>query len=73
MNSKQFLNLAEKIIDGSRRSKKFNDLYLCLLDQEHPQEFNYAMIDLGACVCLAGNPRCGFCPVSSMCMYSLNH
>lgn len=36
-----------------------------------PGDFNQALMDLGATVCLARNPRCAECPVASLCAVSL--
>ncbi len=55
--------------DGSRRSGFFMERYRFILDKEHPREFNYAMIDLGALVCAPRKPLCGVCPVNKMCSY----
>jgi A/G-specific adenine glycosylase len=38
-----------------------------LLDPERPGDFNQAMMELGATVCLPRQPRCLVCPVSEMC------
>lgn len=38
-----------------------------LLDKQHPGDFNQAMMELGAVMCLPGKPRCGECPVSWLC------
>jgi A/G-specific adenine glycosylase len=38
-----------------------------LLDQEHPGDFNQAMMELGATLCLPRNPLCLQCPVRSQC------
>ena len=38
-----------------------------LLDKQNPGDFNQAMMELGALVCLPGQPRCGTCPVAAMC------
>jgi len=38
-----------------------------LLAQRRPGDFNQAMMELGATVCLAQQPRCLLCPVSKMC------
>jgi A/G-specific adenine glycosylase len=38
-----------------------------LLDKKCPGDFNQAMMELGAMVCVPGKPRCGQCPVSSLC------
>jgi A/G-specific adenine glycosylase len=36
-------------------------------DPRHPGLFNQALMELGATVCLPGKPRCGVCPLSSLC------
>lgn len=38
-----------------------------LLDRKYPGEFNQAMMELGATVCLARSPQCLLCPVSQDC------
>jgi A/G-specific adenine glycosylase len=38
-----------------------------LLDRKHPGEFNQAMMELGATICLPKNPQCLICPVSALC------
>jgi A/G-specific adenine glycosylase len=38
-----------------------------LLDRDRPGDFNQAMMELGALVCLAGQPRCSSCPIQSFC------
>ena len=43
------------------------DLYKLAGGQGPDAEFNYALLDLGALVCRAGDPRCGDCPVTSYC------
>ena len=57
------------ITDGSRRSKQFRELLQFLLDPDHPREFNFALIDLGALICRPKRPFCHLCPVSNMCLY----
>ena len=41
-----------------------------LVPRGRVREWNQAMIDLGAEVCRARNPRCGECPVRGMCAWS---
>jgi A/G-specific adenine glycosylase len=36
--------------------------------KRRPSEFNQAVMELGALVCTALQPRCGLCPVSSLCL-----
>jgi A/G-specific adenine glycosylase len=38
-----------------------------LLDRQRPGDFNQAMMELGAVVCLPRNPRCPACPLSRFC------
>ena len=38
-----------------------------LLDRERPGDFNQAMMELGAILCLPGEPRCIDCPISRFC------
>ncbi|HWZ43970.1 MAG TPA: A/G-specific adenine glycosylase [Candidatus Saccharimonadales bacterium] len=39
-----------------------------LLEQHSPGDFNQAMMELGAMICLAGQPRCRECPVFELCV-----
>ena len=47
--------------------RRFANLAQRTLDPKRPGEFNQAMMELGATVCLPRNPRCGTCPVHSLC------
>ncbi|HLY92313.1 MAG TPA: A/G-specific adenine glycosylase, partial [Candidatus Angelobacter sp.] len=38
-----------------------------LLDERHPGDFNQAMMELGATICLPRQPLCCDCPVAMMC------
>jgi A/G-specific adenine glycosylase len=38
-----------------------------LLDRERPGDFNQALMELGATLCLPREPGCAVCPVSSLC------
>ena len=58
------------LTDGSRRSKKFKQAYQSMMSPTHPREFNFAMIDLGALVCLPKEPHCNICPILSFCSYA---
>lgn len=44
-----------------------------LLDPKHPDEFNQAMMELGAMICLPRGPRCGDCPVRNFCRTQGEH
>jgi A/G-specific adenine glycosylase len=39
-----------------------------LLDSAHPGDFNQAMMELGATVCLPRNPLCLTCPIAAACI-----
>jgi A/G-specific adenine glycosylase len=39
-----------------------------LLDSQRPGDFNQAMMELGATVCLPRQPRCLLCPASALCV-----
>ena len=50
--------------DLQRRVKQAADQ---LLDHERPGDFNQAMMELGATICLPRNPLCLQCPVQKLC------
>ncbi len=54
------------IASGSAR-KHFTVLADALLDRKHPGDFNQAVMELGATVCLPKKPLCLLCPVSALC------
>lgn len=43
-----------------------------LLDSKKPFDYNQAMMDIGSLVCLPKNPRCGECPLSTVCVGKKN-
>lgn len=48
--------------------RRFSELVTQMLPAEKTGDFNQALMDLGATVCLPnGEPRCVFCPVQSIC------
>ena len=47
--------------------RRFTDQTQQLLDPRRPGDFNQAMMELGATVCIPRNPRCGHCPVARFC------
>ena len=50
-----------------RRSKNVRESYQSILDKERPQEFNYALLDLGAEICKPRSKICSICPISNFC------
>jgi A/G-specific adenine glycosylase len=54
--------------DGSTAQKrKVGELAARLVDPERPGDFNQAMMELGATVCLPRNPQCLACPLREDC------
>jgi A/G-specific adenine glycosylase len=53
--------------------RKIEDLAAHLLDLAHPGDFNQAMMELGATVCLPRNPQCPACPLFSLCQTRGEH
>lgn len=54
--------------DGSNSlRRKIEGLAGRLVDPEYPGDFNQAMMELGATVCLPRNPQCLVCPLSAQC------
>jgi A/G-specific adenine glycosylase len=58
-----------KVTDISRRSKNFRVFYESILPKKNFRDFNYAMLDLGALVCIPSEPLCSICPISQQCVY----
>src|SRR4029077_11283119 len=48
--------------------ERYWELAAKLLDKRHAGDFNQAMMELGAQVCLPGQPLCDACPVAAMCV-----
>jgi A/G-specific adenine glycosylase len=46
---------------------KVQELAGRIVDRERPGDFNQAMMELGATVCLPRNPQCLVCPVAELC------
>jgi A/G-specific adenine glycosylase len=46
---------------------RFTEAAQLLLDRGRPGDFNQAMMELGATVCIPRAPRCGECPVARFC------
>ncbi|MDD2534789.1 MAG: A/G-specific adenine glycosylase, partial [Eubacteriales bacterium] len=44
-----------------------------ILPGDRPGDFNEALMDLGATVCLPKTPRCGECPLASVCQAQLSN
>ena len=54
---------------GSKPSSPFFwELADALVDPQAPGDFNQSLMELGATVCTKANPKCGACPVASICL-----
>lgn len=54
--------------DSSPGKKLFATKASSLLDKSVPGDYNQAIMDFGATVCLPGNPDCTHCPFVDMCL-----
>jgi A/G-specific adenine glycosylase len=52
----------------SRTREKLWTIADKLLSSGHAGDFNQALMDLGATVCLPRNPRCALCPLATLCL-----
>jgi len=58
--------IAERV-DSSAGTAILHELAVAHLPRGRAGEFNQALMDLGATVCLPARPRCGICPLASVC------
>lgn len=54
-------------IASTRGKKQITDLVRSVISQDRPGDFNQALMDLGASVCVSGIPRCEVCPLTECC------
>ena len=59
-------NIEENIL-SAKVKKEITALVRVRQDAARPGDFNEALMDLGATVCIPGQPRCEVCPLSSVC------
>lgn len=62
----RFFGIATDIAT-SKAKKQFEALADQLIPQSNPGEFNQAMMDFGARLCVPRNPECEICPLKSTC------
>lgn len=58
----------ETPIDTSQGKKEFRKLANALISQQHPGEFNQAIMEFGAIQCVPKNPSCERCPFAQYCI-----
>ena len=54
-------------VTSTAARRRFAGYAAALLDSRRPGDFNQAMMELGATVCLPRNPSCSDCPVAPFC------
>jgi A/G-specific adenine glycosylase len=59
--------------NGAALKHKVEALAAQLVDPAHPGDFNQALMELGATVCLPRNPQCVVCPVAANCKTQGEH
>lgn len=64
----RFLHAAQWVGDARKR-RAVSGAVSRLLDPSRPATSNYALLDLGALVCVARTPLCPICPVARRCRY----
>lgn len=62
-------SISGKFPPNPARSAKLTNLAQSLLLPGRSKEFNWAMIDLGALICLPRQPICNKCPLNDRCLY----
>jgi A/G-specific adenine glycosylase len=58
---------------GAALRRKVQNLAGQLVDPAHPGNFNQAVMELGATVCLPRNPQCLMCPIAADCVTRGEH
>ncbi|MGA3031945.1 MAG: A/G-specific adenine glycosylase [Terracidiphilus sp.] len=58
---------------GAALRRKISGLAGRLLDVERPGDFNQALMELGATVCMPRNPQCAVCPLHADCITRGEH
>lgn len=54
-------------VDKAPARRQIRERVHQLMDKQRPGDFNQALMELGATVCLPQNPRCEICPLSTHC------
>ena len=61
------LCLIETPVNASGAHQVFQGVADQLLDRKHPGDYNQAIMELGAMICLARQPQCLQCPLAALC------
>jgi A/G-specific adenine glycosylase len=65
-NVERVISRLHGLVDGTRA--EIESLVLAMIPNGRAGDFAQAMMDLGATICRARNPRCGACPLSDHCI-----
>jgi A/G-specific adenine glycosylase len=57
----------ENPVDRSAGEETIREAFALLLSHDRPGDFNQAVMELGATLCLPRSPKCGKCPLSGIC------
>lgn len=58
----------EEPVRSAAGRRRLRDIAERLMDRQRPGEFNQALMELGALVCLPRKPDCGVCPLAEDCL-----
>ena len=59
----------ERLITDGKVKKTVEEELAAAIPVDRPGDFNQAMMEIGACVCIPnGEPLCGCCPLDRLCM-----
>ncbi|MCM1099851.1 MAG: A/G-specific adenine glycosylase [Clostridium sp.] len=59
----------QRLISDAKVKKAVEEELAQVIPEDRPGDFNQAVMELGACVCVPGGaPRCGECPIARWCM-----
>ncbi len=63
------IRMDEALITDAKVKRKVEEDLIQTMPQDRPGDFNQAMMEIGACVCIPnGAPRCLECPLQHICM-----
>lgn len=54
-------------VDRSAGERSVREAFSLMLPPDRPGDFNQAVMELGATICLPRSPKCGECPLSGVC------
>lgn len=73
-NAKRVLSrwfYSDPVLAGNLRPKELEELASSMIADEHPGQWNEAVMELGATLCRAGTAQCAQCPVLDQCQAGL--